>query len=175
MNSLEKRFIKEAEGRGYKVYKNGWPDFLVSGSKAVFCVEVKSLKGRLEEHQEAMHKALAEAGIETILYKGTWVDPLFERSVERLEKLNKDLERSLKGINGDTLKRVINARKKLKGFYDSFTSACNLFLAAYPEYMSLIDSYKKQGREIQRETAHTITSMHKIKADLDNWNGEETT
>lgn len=58
--SIEKEIQRNLEKKGYKVLRNGWPDFLVEDSEGnVFFMEVKNYKDRFLSSQKRMLKHLA--------------------------------------------------------------------------------------------------------------------
>jgi hypothetical protein len=62
--SIEAAFRALAEQRDWKVWRSGWPDFLIaSDDGGVQFVEVKSAEDRLRDGQIEMFTALERAGI----------------------------------------------------------------------------------------------------------------
>jgi hypothetical protein len=55
--------------RGYRILRNGWPDFLaIATNGTIYGVEVKRhLADRLRPEQEQMHRLLAAVGVETVV------------------------------------------------------------------------------------------------------------
>jgi len=71
MNKLEEIAKVYLEKQGYKVYRNGWPDFLVTDSsgKKGFCIEVKSKSDNLSTEQKNIHRFLQLLGVPTYTFK----------------------------------------------------------------------------------------------------------
>ena len=65
MNKHEKEFKEELEAKGYKVLRNGWPDFLVQNpeGRVTYAVELKYGDDKLSAPQKEMHRALRKAGL----------------------------------------------------------------------------------------------------------------
>ena len=67
--------IQEYEKRGYRVLKNGWPDFLayreIDGKLEVVAVEVKAGTDTVKPEQRENHKILHQLGIPVDVY---WVE-----------------------------------------------------------------------------------------------------
>ena len=63
MNPKEAALAKAMQKRGWRVYRNGWPDFLVldgkSSSPKGCAVEFKARGDSLSDDQKEMHKGLA--------------------------------------------------------------------------------------------------------------------
>jgi len=84
--------VRDALNRaGYTVLRNGWPDFLVCGPDGIFAVEVKTGKDKLSREQEAIHKALEQAGVRTVTVRdGVAIEGKFNigEIVSAAERLN---------------------------------------------------------------------------------------
>lgn len=53
---------------GYRVLRNGWPDFLVvKDEEQIFAIEWKEFGDKVRPDQEAMHTVLERAGIATLV------------------------------------------------------------------------------------------------------------
>lgn len=100
MNQEETSFKDFMEQRGFKVYRNGWPDFLVvSDGGETFAVEVKGRPGGVPPEQRAMHSALRLAGIKTYIVRRA----TFEKLVTEEGRKNVD----------DKRQRYMSAREPL--------------------------------------------------------------
>lgn len=92
MKKNEDKIRNKYQRMGYKVYQNGWPDFLVEKDGKFFCVEVKhsgyggSGAEQLSESQFEMQDALHRAGLPTTIeYTGyTYVKETDEQREKRL-------------------------------------------------------------------------------------------
>ena len=86
MNGAEKQVKADLESMGFKVFHDGFPDFLVSKDSNVFWVEVKSnmnKKDIVRPRQEEVHKILDDAGFPVVVVHQDWVDP---KIIEILKK-----------------------------------------------------------------------------------------
>ena len=63
---FHKEFPKLAKKLGFRVYKQGWPDFLIEKNGKYVAVEVKERSG-LAPRQQLMHEALKRAGLKVIV------------------------------------------------------------------------------------------------------------
>jgi hypothetical protein len=65
LTDAELAFARKAGARGWKVYRNGWPDFLCTDpdTDATFFVEVKAETDSIRIEQETLFAALELAGI----------------------------------------------------------------------------------------------------------------
>lgn len=76
MNASEKIIADKLTRKGYTIIDKGWPDFLCVKKKfdpirrvydatdlSVMCVEVKSGKDKLSEHQKSVHAILKNVGL----------------------------------------------------------------------------------------------------------------
>lgn len=64
--TFHKKFPSMAKKLGFRVYKQGWPDFLIEKDGKYMGVEVKE-GGGLGEHQWLMHQALERAGLKVVV------------------------------------------------------------------------------------------------------------
>lgn len=64
--TFHKEFPRLARRKGFRVYKQGWPDYLIEKDGKYMGVEVKEGNG-LGEHQWLMHQALERAGLKVVL------------------------------------------------------------------------------------------------------------
>jgi len=71
MNENEKELHRELVKKGYKVLRNGWPDFLVipPNKGKIFAMELKYGRDKVSPDQKKMHKALEEAGLEVRVHQ----------------------------------------------------------------------------------------------------------
>lgn len=71
MNEREEIVKEKLISRGLNVFRNGWPDFLVTDEKRkiAYAIEVKSDNDQLRHEQKIIHLKLAEMGIPTYLIK----------------------------------------------------------------------------------------------------------
>jgi hypothetical protein len=80
MNPKENALAKAMQKRGWRVYRNGWPDFLVLDGKFSSprgCgVEFKARGDTLSQDQKEMHQALALLGIPTHIVREDWKNTL---------------------------------------------------------------------------------------------------
>ena len=73
MNTREQRFFAVARKHGYRVLRNGWPDFLLVRRGHKFCVEVIKAQGFPKPHQRQMFETLRRLGVPVLLsIDGTW-------------------------------------------------------------------------------------------------------
>lgn len=64
MNEAEETLKKKLEKKGYTVYRNGWPDFIVQREDEIIAIEVKSHQTeKLEENQLSIMELLSSLGI----------------------------------------------------------------------------------------------------------------
>ena len=70
MNKTELAFVGKAlsRGKGGRVLRDGWPDFLIVESGAAYAVEVKSSTDILRPSQFEMFCALEELGIKVMVW-----------------------------------------------------------------------------------------------------------
>jgi len=70
-SKAEQEFRRQWEADGYRVIKNGWPDFLcfrvVGGSEEAFAAEVKSGGASMSREQRFVAALLARAGLDVVL------------------------------------------------------------------------------------------------------------
>lgn len=67
MNVAEDRLKKIVKKKGYNVYRNGWPDFIIQKNGKVVAIEVKALQTeKLEEEQLAIMGLLSSLGIKCL-------------------------------------------------------------------------------------------------------------
>ena len=82
MNPKEAALAKAMQKRGWRVYRNGWPDFLVldgkSSSPKGCAVEFKARGDSLSDDQKEMHKGLGLLGIPTHIVREDWKTTLPE-------------------------------------------------------------------------------------------------
>ena len=74
-SSFERRFVEEAQKRGYSVVYKGWPDFCVFGKGHVFFVEVKnrrSGRNHLTSEQQFLLGVLSTRFPYFVSYDGDW-------------------------------------------------------------------------------------------------------
>ena len=64
--TFHKKFPSMAKKLGFRVYRQGWPDFLIEKDGKYMGVEVKE-GGGLGEHQWLMHQALERAGLKVVV------------------------------------------------------------------------------------------------------------
>jgi len=55
--------------KGWKVFKNGWPDYLICKGKEICFVEVKDKQDRLKEDQHEMLGILTQYGLKCYVWK----------------------------------------------------------------------------------------------------------
>jgi hypothetical protein len=72
MRITEAMALNEFKDAGWEAIRNGWPDFLLirsnsAGQLEVMCLEVKSGRHKLSDHQIAVKTALSAAGIKTVI------------------------------------------------------------------------------------------------------------
>ena len=70
LTEAEREFAERAGRRGWKVYRDGWPDLLCVDPEtdARFLVEVKSPTDRIGENQEILFAALELSGMQVRIY-----------------------------------------------------------------------------------------------------------
>lgn len=64
--TFHKEFPILARRKGFRIYKQGWPDFLIEKDGKYMGVEIKE-GNKLGEHQWLMHQALEKAGLKVIV------------------------------------------------------------------------------------------------------------
>lgn len=71
MNPLEAQLAAALQKKGLVVYRNGWPDFLVTdrAQRTGMALELKTGKDKLRPEQIAMHAALAAFGVPTFVVR----------------------------------------------------------------------------------------------------------
>ncbi len=69
MNPLEIRAARWLTEQGFKVFRVGWPDFLVTKDGLTLGVEIKSNSDWLRQRQIMMHEVLFHSGIPTIVIR----------------------------------------------------------------------------------------------------------
>lgn len=74
--SIEAKFFQLASKRGWKLYRSGWPDFLLLSEGKLLFVEVKSANDRLSATQLELFEALSKLGIRVRVW--------WERTPDRL-------------------------------------------------------------------------------------------
>lgn len=81
MNDAETRLAAALQKKGLVVYRNGWPDFLVTdrSHKTGMALELKVGKDRLRPEQIAMHAALAAFGVPTFVVREDFIEKVNKR------------------------------------------------------------------------------------------------
>jgi|ETNvirnome_2_130_1030620.scaffolds.fasta_scaffold06422_2 hypothetical protein len=99
MNTKETLLYEAMQKRGWRVFRNGWPDFLVlDKNTAKGCaIEFKAKGDQIRPAQTEMHAALQELGIPTHIVREDFVDGLKKARTgffmaSNLENLRKDVE-----------------------------------------------------------------------------------
>jgi hypothetical protein len=69
LNPHEQAVADELRADGWKVLRNGWPDFLATRGDEVRLIEVKSPGDSLRVEQKRLHRALRTLGIEVELVR----------------------------------------------------------------------------------------------------------
>jgi len=64
---FHREFPRMAKELGFRVYKTGWPDFLIEKNDKYVGVEVKESPGVLAPNQKLMHEILKRAGLKVIV------------------------------------------------------------------------------------------------------------
>ena len=72
---FHKEFHRLARKKGFRVYKQGWPDYLIEKDGKYMGVEVKE-GNVLREHQWLMHQTLERAGLKVIIITPDTIDLL---------------------------------------------------------------------------------------------------
>jgi hypothetical protein len=67
LTAHERKMAETMANQGYRVLRNGWPDFLAIRGSVAVGIEVKRPRERLHERQSKMHLALEQAGIPVIV------------------------------------------------------------------------------------------------------------
>lgn len=88
-SKAELAFMEEAKKRGYRLYKAGYPDFVVAGKNGVpFFVEVKQGKDNLSPSQENMFDVLRRMGFTVLMSRnGEWIEPTIINSPQKYDSL----------------------------------------------------------------------------------------
>lgn len=68
LTAAEREFLERALGRGARVLRNGWPDFLIERDGETFAVEVKRGTDDVSDAQARMFEALERAGIRVYVW-----------------------------------------------------------------------------------------------------------
>lgn len=68
-NIPEKMFFKNKIKEGYKIYRNGWPDFLLFKDEKFYGYEIKWNKERMSIRQEVMKIIFKKLGIHYIVQR----------------------------------------------------------------------------------------------------------
>jgi hypothetical protein len=68
LNDSERAFVERAREKESKVYRAGWPDFLVEMSDKTIAVEVKQGSDEVRENQRKMFAALERIGIPVLVW-----------------------------------------------------------------------------------------------------------
>jgi len=81
MNKSEKKIKEKYERLGYKVYKNGFPDFMLFRDGKLEFSEVKYWKDTLKPNQRTVRRLLQECGFKVRLDRVPKVieSPLYKR------------------------------------------------------------------------------------------------
>lgn len=90
-NVHEQRFADMARALGWRVTKQGWPDFFCydPDTEGVIFVEVKPPGQKLRAHQWLVMRTLARLGVKCFLSDGDSLDPFDpEDSVQRRVELD---------------------------------------------------------------------------------------
>ena len=128
MNETEKKFYEEAKKRGWKVYRNGYPDFMLvspNNPKHVFFVEVKKNMQPLSKNQKRMFETLENLGLEVVVsHDGEWVDPIakffvnsIKSKVEQIKKFRDELgelEKETYKIMRESKAKVEHLKKRVE-------------------------------------------------------------
>lgn len=71
MNPLERSIANKARKQGWRVYRDGWPDFVFYDEKTQtgICVEVKSIGAELSRNQKNIHAVLEKLGVKTCVVR----------------------------------------------------------------------------------------------------------
>ena len=96
MNASERLVSAELERSGYRVYRNGWPDFLCvhSSTNEVCAVEVKTANDRVSKAQHANFAVLKMVGLYTYVvqpHQNPDFDRCFDGAPAKLEAKASDL------------------------------------------------------------------------------------
>jgi hypothetical protein len=101
MNAKEREFKELVEATGFRVRRNGWPDFAIVDERgAIFStVELKVGFDRVSREQELMHDALRAADVPVVVVQEWEIDGYIEglRRIRayRDARLTKQLKRSV--------------------------------------------------------------------------------
>ena len=68
-SDAEHRFKQQAIDKGWKVLKNGWPDYLIYKDNEIAFVEVKDGSDRLRPNQIEMLKLLSKFGLKCFTWR----------------------------------------------------------------------------------------------------------
>jgi VRR-NUC domain len=81
MNPLEAQLAAALQKKGLVVYRNGWPDFLVTdrAQRTGMALELKTGKDKLRPEQIAMHAALGAFGIPTFVVREDFIRDVNKR------------------------------------------------------------------------------------------------
>jgi hypothetical protein len=75
-NGTELRFVLQAEEKGAKVFRAGWPDFLIEQDGKATLVEVKTNSDMIRPNQARMFAALERLGLKVFIWNPARPDRL---------------------------------------------------------------------------------------------------
>lgn len=123
LNEQERKVATALEAHGFKVLRNGWPDFLVIGRGrdrrwTAFALEVKTPGDKLSEAQRSMASALKRMGLPVYVTSSTLTDweRVWNRWEGRVLLRPEDMQRlqAQVGQASDRAARVIARTKALQ-------------------------------------------------------------
>jgi uncharacterized protein (DUF1330 family) len=68
--NFHKLFERIMKDKGIKVWKNGYPDYVVESKGKLTFVEVKNPKEKLKEHQREIRELFEKYGLKYFVYRG---------------------------------------------------------------------------------------------------------
>jgi hypothetical protein len=92
-NISESAFASKAKAKGLRIWRAGWPDFLVEGPDGFFAVEVKKAGDSIRSIQKRMFEALESAGIRVLIFDPAMPDVLIPwRTYHRKRRIRAQAE-----------------------------------------------------------------------------------
>jgi len=139
VNETELSFYTTASTLGFKVLRNGYPDFALEGPNGPFFVEVKQGQDVLSATQREMITFLAKAGFPTYLANGGKF-PKLENPIVQVNERMPRCDQCIINIDWERMKNNLN--EALDNKYRTKWNAVKT--RAFAEYRKNYDSWKTE-------------------------------
>lgn len=154
MTEHETSIKAKLEQKGYHVYKNGLPDFLVRKGSRMFFVECKRGYDRLSPDQVAVKAALEQCGMLVVIAQDEPEDNFISQAeLQRKRRAGKlsELKESMRRLFGPDHQRLAYTPKEVGAFFGHSASwAYRLIWAGKLKVLEGCDSVMVPVTEIER-------------------------